>query len=583
MRCLACKRNWKILLRKAHNLTPMQKLRNKSKKLQVSNLNHKRREKRLRNKIIKLYNKIKYLKHKCTQCNEKIIEETISKLPQNQQLAVQACFAAAKLKDNRGMRYSNEWVYECILLRIKSAKTYNYLRSHNILTLPSNKTLNRYIKIVKGCYGFQSSTFEILKKKTANMEPNDVRGVLLLDEMKLSKTLYFNRTNLKVEGFVNLDKYTPEEQKKKKGDHALVLMFQPFKGTWVQSLACFLSVGSASASILHKIIMECIILTEQCGLKVDAVVSDGASWNRSMWNIFGVKEECFDRYAGIWFFNVAPTMQILKEANIHHDLNDADGSIKFCKRVNALITAMNSRTPKNSLRPDNKIYKRFFGMMRNCGSNDHPDSQLFIQIYRLISTYSLVKPPKGCNVSTGEIMNVLLNIKDIEDTKEREEQWISQIDTILDRGRNNEILAYAPSILNDHDLHICTTSDYILTYIAGYVARKGNRFSKNIINNKNVICEECLKTLILQPNDVIPERHKLIQIKTKGYLKNPSIALFNLLSILEKGIIEATKCGEINVNTLFEIMELIDEEKNSLSSVVKNINMNLLKILFAFI
>ncbi|XP_067204450.1 uncharacterized protein [Linepithema humile] len=407
MRCLACKRNWKILLRKAHNLTPMQKLRNKSKKLQVSNLNHKRREKRLRNK--------------------------------------------------------------------------------------------------------------------------------------------------------------------------------PFKGTWVQSLACFLSVGSASASILHKIIMECIILTEQCGLKVDAVVSDGASWNRSMWNIFGVKEECFDRYAGIWFFNVAPTMQILKEANIHHDLNDADGSIKFCKRVNALITAMNSRTPKNSLRPDNKIYKRFFGMMRNCGSNDHPDSQLFIQIYRLISTYSLVKPPKGCNVSTGEIMNVLLNIKDIEDTKEREEQWISQIDTILDRGRNNEILAYAPSILNDHDLHICTTSDYILTYIAGYVARKGNRFSKNIINNKNVICEECLKTLILQPNDVIPERHKLIQIKTKGYLKNPSIALFNLLSILEKGIIEATKCGEINVNTLFEIMELIDEEKNSLSSVVKNINMNLLKILFAFI
>lgn len=66
--------------------------------------------------------------------------------------------------------------------------------------------------------------------------------------------------------------------------------------------------------------------------KVDAVVSDGASWNRSMWNIFGVTEECvsiqhivdterrlwfisdfphlikclrnyfsqFDRYAGIW-------------------------------------------------------------------------------------------------------------------------------------------------------------------------------------------------------------------------------------------------------------------------------------------
>lgn len=40
-----------------------------------------------------------------------------------------------------------------------------------------------------------------------------------------------------------------------------------------------------------------------------------------------------------------------------------------------------------------------------------------------------------------------------------------------------------------------------------------------------------------------------------------------MLSILEKGIIEATKCGEINVNTLSEIMELIDEEKNSLTLI----------------
>lgn len=132
------------------------------------------------------------MKHKCTQCNEKIIEETISKLPQNQQLAVQACFAAAKLKDNRGIRYSNEWVYECILLRIKSAKTYNHLRSHNILTLPSSETLNRYIKIVKGCYGFQSSIFEILKKKTANMEPNDVRGIHTIFNLQKSILLTCN-------------------------------------------------------------------------------------------------------------------------------------------------------------------------------------------------------------------------------------------------------------------------------------------------------------------------------------------------------------------------------------------------------
>ncbi|XP_039305481.1 uncharacterized protein LOC105206719 isoform X2 [Solenopsis invicta] len=320
-------------------------------------------------------------------------------------------------------------------------------------------------------------------------------------------------------------------------------------------------------------------------------------------------------------------MQIYKETNLYHDLNDADGSINLCKRVNALITAMNSRSIKYSLQPGNEMYKniedfltflvewekeakkmnysfitdqtcyglkislkatleictflinkcefqflmtsrlnqdnleRFFGMMRNaCGCNDHPDSQLFIQMYRLISTYSLVKPPKGSNVSTAELMDILLKIKDIKDIEERQEQWISQIDTILDRGRNTDVLAYIPSLLNDHDSHMYTTSDYVLTYIAGYVARKGNRFCIN--NNK---CEECLKTLIIQSNNEIPERHKLIYLKSKGYLINPSVILFDLLSTLEKGIIEATQCGEINANTLFDIINLIDEEKISIN------------------
>lgn len=40
--------------------------------------------------------------------------------------------------------------------------------------------------------------------------------------MKLSK-LYFNCKSLKVEGFIDLDQYTLEEQKKKKGDHALIV------------------------------------------------------------------------------------------------------------------------------------------------------------------------------------------------------------------------------------------------------------------------------------------------------------------------------------------------------------------------
>ncbi|OXU16291.1 hypothetical protein TSAR_013394 [Trichomalopsis sarcophagae] len=72
-----------------------------------------------------------------------------------------------------------------------------------------------------------------------------------------------------MEGFTNLDKHTPKNQQGQNGNHALVIMFQPFKGQWVQSL----------------------VLAERAGLKVDGIANDGASWNRAMWDHFGVTEK----------------------------------------------------------------------------------------------------------------------------------------------------------------------------------------------------------------------------------------------------------------------------------------------------
>ncbi|XP_031776794.1 uncharacterized protein LOC116415767 [Nasonia vitripennis] len=130
--------------------------------------------------------------------------------------------------------------------------------------------------------------------------------------MKLSKSVSFNRQNLQMEGFTDLGIYTPEHQKGQKGDHALVIMFQPFKGKWVQALGCFLSKGSANGTVLHHIMMEAIILAEKAGLKVDAIANDGASWNRTMWDLFGFTEDCVsiehivDPERRLWFFSDFP-------------------------------------------------------------------------------------------------------------------------------------------------------------------------------------------------------------------------------------------------------------------------------------
>lgn len=198
-------------------------------------------------------------------------------------------------------------------------------------------------------------------------------------------------------------------------------------------------------------------------------------------------------------------------------------------------------------------------MMRSCcGSNDHPNSTLFVQMYRLVSTYSLVKPPKGSNISGGDILSVLLSIKDITDATERKTQWDAQIDKILDRGMYSEVLSEAASILEEHSYVQCTTSEYIVAYMAGYVARKTSRFAVSHNNNKRVPCKDCIETMHLSNLQPIPESYKLIALKSNGYLINPSVNLLTLISLLEKATMNTLSTSELNVETIFEITHAVE-------------------------
>lgn len=151
--------------------------------------------------------------------------------------------------------------------------------------------------------------------------------------MKLTKALAFNRNNLKVEGFTDLGKYTPEHAKGKKGDHALVFLFQPFKGKWVQTLGCFLSKGSATGTVLHNLIIECIGLAEKSGLRIDAVVTNGASRNRNMWSQFGITknkvsvQHVVDPTRNLWFISDFPHLIKCVRNFLTHKDRDTDAGI----------------------------------------------------------------------------------------------------------------------------------------------------------------------------------------------------------------------------------------------------------------
>lgn len=123
--------------------------------------------------------KITTLKNECAKASDEAIAKACEGLSENQKLNVQTCINASKVKDSRGIRYASRWIYECLMLRIKSRATYLHMRKHKILALPSITTLTRYLKQIKGTYGFNQSTFDILAKKTASMDPSDVRGKFL--------------------------------------------------------------------------------------------------------------------------------------------------------------------------------------------------------------------------------------------------------------------------------------------------------------------------------------------------------------------------------------------------------------------
>lgn len=93
------------------------------------------------------------MKVKLVECNAqvtKLNEQTVGdhmktlNIPQNQQDAVHQILAAAKCKNSKGRRYSEQWLLLCMLMHMRSPCGYEFLRNNNeILPLPYVRTIRR--------------------------------------------------------------------------------------------------------------------------------------------------------------------------------------------------------------------------------------------------------------------------------------------------------------------------------------------------------------------------------------------------------------------------------------------------------
>ena len=65
-------------------------------------------------------------------------------------------------------------------------------------------------------------------------------------------------------------------------------MFRPYKGNWVQPIACFASKNAASAAILHEVIAKAIVLLYNNNAIVKNLVSDGCTSYKAAMSLFGI-------------------------------------------------------------------------------------------------------------------------------------------------------------------------------------------------------------------------------------------------------------------------------------------------------
>ncbi|XP_053596452.1 putative mediator of RNA polymerase II transcription subunit 24 [Microplitis demolitor] len=315
--------------------------------------------------------------------------------------------------------------------------------------------------------------------------------------------------------------------------------------------------------------------------------------------------------------------------------------------------------------------EKFFGIMRSaCGCNDHPDPILFGQVFRLLCSYSLATPPRGSNVTGGELLKSLMHTKEsLTASSQNKKIWLDKIDSIVKTGianenprffnnndgerlpfehwvdetsdesddnettdvcdfnkrnvnstqrenncddNNNNNLSdveksnYCDADTNndsnsacyvstnnnnndngdnssanandnyndkspetllvnntsdngdrsnisndyvylDHDYDITHTSDHVVSYIAGFMARKFSRFTK---------CLDCKEMLTAS---FPTERDKLIEKMSDGNLIYPSEALFLLIRQLEIQVLIVVGTKNFTSGTMFQILEKVSQ------------------------
>lgn len=211
------------------------------------------------------------------------------------------------------------------------------------------------------------------------------------------------------------------------------------------------------------------------------------------------------------------------------------------------------------------VFQQFFGIDRQAGcQNDHPTLPSFLQLYKLLSIYKLIKPPKFGNCSVQESTDKRsISLADINIVFHKEPSHILQhlnelkkkLDTMIETtdGECDEVFSM------DHNYTKSPVVDCIVYYVTGFVCRKLMKRSK---------CALCKSALIatFETYNTTSEA-ELVNIKTRGRLIHANKTLFHLFQATEIIFAQFVQSARLDIYEA-TICELITNYKFSFPCAV---------------
>ncbi|KAH9371791.1 hypothetical protein HPB48_000075 [Haemaphysalis longicornis] len=150
----------------------------------------KRETVRLQNHASKLEHQLNTMIAKKKAIRRKDLKAKIALLLAKQREAKLNIFKVATRESTRDIRYPNQWVLECLIMKMKSSQLYEYLRKEQVLALPSKTTLQKYLKCYKTGFGFSEKVLDVIRKKVSAMDGFSRHRGFIVDINETSKGIF---------------------------------------------------------------------------------------------------------------------------------------------------------------------------------------------------------------------------------------------------------------------------------------------------------------------------------------------------------------------------------------------------------